>query len=105
MYHQTITIVKVIGEDALDAVTLLSNFLKTIKPVEKQAVFDSIQEDLWFILMLWFFDCSLNNLYQTLFYDTVEQLCQFASESLLVKVLFKYNMVSCLHNAYNDVVR
>lgn len=51
-------VVKTIGEDAIQAVRLLANFIRIMRPSDKTNVLDSIQEDLWFILMLWFFDCT-----------------------------------------------
>jgi len=58
VYYQGITVLKVVGEDALDAVHLLVNFLKVMQPTDLRGVLDNIQEDLWFILMLWLFDCT-----------------------------------------------
>lgn len=54
---QPTTIVKVLGEDALDVVELLVNFLKKIRPSDLIPALNNAPKDLWLILMLWFFDC------------------------------------------------
>ena len=69
--HQSTTVIKVLGEDTLEMVALLRNFIRAIKPNHTPFFLDNIQKDMWFILMMWFFDCTyhitdhrLNNLYQ-----------------------------------------
>lgn len=47
----------------------------------------------------------LNTIYQCLFYEIMSQVITHGSECLLVKLLFKYNMLSCLHNAYDSIIK
>lgn len=53
--------------------------LRTVDKDRKQAILDDVDETLWQILFLLFFDCMIHNIYQTTVYEIFTELFEHGS--------------------------
>lgn len=52
---QGLMVVKTLGQNVLEIVRLFWNFVGRVE--ERASVLEEVQEDVWYIMMLWMFDC------------------------------------------------
>jgi hypothetical protein len=52
---QGLIVVKTLGQNVLEIVRLFWNFVGRVE--ERASVLEEVQEDVWYIMMLWMFDC------------------------------------------------
>jgi hypothetical protein len=52
---QGLMVMKTLGQNVLEIVRLFWNFVGRVE--ERASVLEEVQEDVWYIMMLWMFDC------------------------------------------------
>jgi len=101
--NMEIKIQSLIVDDVMMSVRLLlvNTFYYIIKNDKEYSpkLMDSVPDACWHALLTWFFDKKHNNMYQRVFVNILEQCMKIASESFLVKILVKLNLIGSIYES------
>ena len=106
---QEIKIQALIVDDLLlSARLLLVNTFYLILRNDKDSntkLMDSVPDACWHAMLTWFFEKKHNNMYQRLLMNILETCLKQASESFLLKILVKLNLIGSIYDSLGQVYR